>query len=263
MKTAEILKKSVLTPGNNWISLLNSANLSKKNAVTPVNFHLYHYAGNNPIKYTDPDGRDTLPYEIEKGLEKYEKEFALYYALVLGRINSEVFTNSEQTYRFNQRYFCYPIMSSNFGNHACYATSILNIVAAEYKKETGYTLSFIKGLKAMKAAIACKAIDKSFAYVSDPEAAANAMAKAIGLKGKFKYEESLNCDYVVLSLERGHFVNCLNTSNELLPFFDVWDSKSKSVYTKDEDDNLITKDKLETTRPYRGFNYEMETKDNE
>ncbi|GEM_PF-5399059 len=36
MKTAKILKKSVLTPGNNWITLLNSANLSKKNAVTPV-----------------------------------------------------------------------------------------------------------------------------------------------------------------------------------------------------------------------------------
>jgi membrane-bound inhibitor of C-type lysozyme len=22
-----------------------------------VNLHLYHYAGNNPAKYTDPDGR--------------------------------------------------------------------------------------------------------------------------------------------------------------------------------------------------------------
>ena len=31
-----------------------------------VNFHLYHYAGNNPVKYTDPDGReDNLP-EIPK-----------------------------------------------------------------------------------------------------------------------------------------------------------------------------------------------------
>jgi hypothetical protein len=22
--------------------------------------HLYHYAGSNPVKYTDPDGRDTV-----------------------------------------------------------------------------------------------------------------------------------------------------------------------------------------------------------
>ena len=30
-----------------------------------VNLHLYHYAGNNPVKYTDPDGKfDVVPYRI-------------------------------------------------------------------------------------------------------------------------------------------------------------------------------------------------------
>jgi hypothetical protein len=28
-----------------------------------INAHLYHYAGNNPVKYTDPDGRDNVPIE--------------------------------------------------------------------------------------------------------------------------------------------------------------------------------------------------------
>ena len=27
-----------------------------------VNLHLYHYAGNNPVKYTDPDGRDIISF---------------------------------------------------------------------------------------------------------------------------------------------------------------------------------------------------------
>jgi hypothetical protein len=35
-----------------------------------VNSHLYHYAGNNPVKYTDPDGKFTIPWPlVAKALE--------------------------------------------------------------------------------------------------------------------------------------------------------------------------------------------------
>ena len=42
-----------------------------------VNLHLYHYAGNNPVKYTDPDGRaNTLsitPSDVELFLEETKR----------------------------------------------------------------------------------------------------------------------------------------------------------------------------------------------
>ena len=34
-----------------------------------VNMHLYHYAGNNPVKYEDPDGRSAEPAEIWEYVE--------------------------------------------------------------------------------------------------------------------------------------------------------------------------------------------------
>jgi RHS repeat-associated protein len=36
-----------------------------------VNLHVYHYAGNNPVKYVDPDGRQSLPYFTSQGYFGY------------------------------------------------------------------------------------------------------------------------------------------------------------------------------------------------
>ena len=48
----------------------NNENLSGMGGVfNVVNLHLYHYAGNNPVKYTDPDGKDNtltiVPSDIQ------------------------------------------------------------------------------------------------------------------------------------------------------------------------------------------------------
>ena len=34
--------------------------LRQKRQFTSINLHLYHYAGNNPVKYTDPDGKESV-----------------------------------------------------------------------------------------------------------------------------------------------------------------------------------------------------------
>jgi len=36
-----------------------------------VNLHVYHYAGNNPVKYTDPDGRNSV-WDIDEQTKKIE-----------------------------------------------------------------------------------------------------------------------------------------------------------------------------------------------
>jgi hypothetical protein len=44
-----------------------------------VNLHLYHYAGNNPVKYTDPDGKETFTAETTReqydDMATYDHEF--------------------------------------------------------------------------------------------------------------------------------------------------------------------------------------------
>ncbi len=64
-------------PQKNWISLLNSAGIRQKTASVPAYNNLYHYAGNNPVRYIDPDGRETGDdYDI---IEDTAKGFKLAY----------------------------------------------------------------------------------------------------------------------------------------------------------------------------------------
>jgi hypothetical protein len=39
-----------------------------------VNLHLYHYAGNNPVKYTDPDGREDKPSLVSRVINMFKND---------------------------------------------------------------------------------------------------------------------------------------------------------------------------------------------
>ena len=219
---------------------------------------MYHYAGNNPVKYTDPDGNETIPQDVKQKYDAYVNRFELKMELIKGHINSEVFFNSNSTYAFKQTYFNYPIISSSFSKSACFATAILNVVAAQYKKEMGSSLSFIQACSAMNAAIRENKISINNARINDVAGAANAMAKELGLKGTFKYKLSKDADYLILNLEScTHFVNSLDTNNELLPYFDTYYGTQNTVYSKNEENELIQNRPLNEERAYRGLNYEQ------
>ena len=61
----------------------------------PVNLHVYHYAGNNPVKYTDPDGRDDEPlnpaYVADPDAPKY-------HPAIVDRIKKIADNNLDQEY---------------------------------------------------------------------------------------------------------------------------------------------------------------------
>ncbi|QTQ16348.1 hypothetical protein [Treponema parvum] len=60
------VNKNYYSPQKKRILLLNTAEIRRKTQVRQPYCNLYAYAGNNPVKYTDPDGNSPLWFGLGK-----------------------------------------------------------------------------------------------------------------------------------------------------------------------------------------------------
>ncbi len=81
-------------PHKNWLFLLNVHEKQRKKASSPTYSNLYAYAANNPVYYTDPDGRNEVPklYQDCSAQEKVDYYLKRFY-IISNRI--QFLTNSD------------------------------------------------------------------------------------------------------------------------------------------------------------------------
>ena len=70
------------------------------------------------------------------------------------------------------------------------------------------------------------------------------------------YKAYKDADYVILNLEScRHFVNSIDPSDELLPYYDTYFGIINTVNERNNEDQLVRKRDINEDRTYRGFNY--------
>ena len=75
------LKNPNSSPFKNWISVGKYLEIQRKNV--PYYGDLYHYAANNPIKYTDPNGKASI---LQRVINDSSTNRKYHYAHIVGKI---------------------------------------------------------------------------------------------------------------------------------------------------------------------------------
>jgi RHS repeat-associated protein len=201
-----------------------------------VNLHAYHYAGNNPVKLTDPDGRDVLlPVSIRK--EETKNNQLDLAAIALG--TKITFSQKQWAKKFGKQ----------FSDTACAATALMNIVSSLYTLQTGKRVTMEQGEQAIQDAIDANAISSVNAAIQDWQNAANAMMQSLGVSGTLTYigdqEGNIGpCDFVILMWDKTSYDHFVNSREHLYV-----DTYNRFIGNKSDL-------KLNEARPVRVFRFE-------
>jgi uncharacterized protein RhaS with RHS repeats len=199
-----------------------------------VNLHVYHYAGNNPVKYVDPDGRENIAsINIERGMRQLANSIASR--------NNITFVQKQWKTKFGE----------GFSKEACAVTALLNIVSSLYAKQTGRVVTQAEGEIAIQNALDKKFI-KTDAKITSLQGVADAMMESLGVNGKLEYigDQKNNIqsgDFIILVWDKGQYVHFVNAKDgEAGLYNDTYHGYKGEV----------SDIKLEERRPVRVFRFE-------